>query len=64
MLSDRRLLRIKLTEYAHDNFKEFRRDYFASVSRGFDSLSDEEILQLTGLLAKANVPSNLKETNR
>jgi DNA-binding MarR family transcriptional regulator len=61
---DRRLLRIKLTEFAHNNFKEFKRDYFASVSRVFDSLSDEEIMQLTGLLMKANVPSNLKEPNR
>jgi DNA-binding MarR family transcriptional regulator len=61
---DRRLLRIKLTEYAHNNFKEFKKDYFESVSRVFDSLSDEEIQQLTGLLMKANVPSNLKEPNR
>jgi DNA-binding MarR family transcriptional regulator len=63
-LDDRRLLRIKLTEYAHNNFKEFKKDYFESVSRVFDSLSDEEIQQLTGLLMKANVPSNLKEPNR
>jgi DNA-binding MarR family transcriptional regulator len=61
---DRRLLRIKLTEYAHNNFKEFKKDYFESVSRVFDSLSDEEIQQLTGLLMKANVPTNLKEPNR
>jgi len=59
---DRRLLRIKLTKYASDNFKEFKRDYFASVSRVFDSFSDEEIMQLTGLLMKAKVPSNIKET--
>jgi DNA-binding MarR family transcriptional regulator len=61
---DRRLLRIKLTEFAQDNFKEFKRDYFASVSRVFDSLGDEEIMQLTGLLMRANVPSNLKEPVR
>jgi DNA-binding MarR family transcriptional regulator len=61
---DRRLLRIRMTEYAYDNFKEFKREYFASVSRVFDSLSDEEILQVTGLLTKANVPSNLKEHNK
>jgi DNA-binding MarR family transcriptional regulator len=59
---DRRLLRIKLTKYAKDNFTEFKRDYFAAVSRVFDSLSDAEIMQLTGLLMKANVPSNIKET--
>ncbi len=62
--NDRRLLRIQLTEYANDNFKEFKKDYFTSVSRVFDSLSDDEIIQLTRLLMKANVPSNIKETNK
>ena len=61
---DRRLLRIKLTKFARDNFKEFKRDYFAAVSRVFDLLSDAEIMQLTGLLMKANIPSNLKEPNK
>ena len=61
--NDRRLLRIKLTEFAHNNFKEFKTDYFASVSRVFDSLSDEEIQQLIGLLMKASVSPNLKESN-
>jgi DNA-binding MarR family transcriptional regulator len=61
---DRRLLRIKLTEYANDNIMEFKKDYFASVSRVFNSLSDDEVLQLTGLLMKANVPSDSKETNK
>jgi DNA-binding MarR family transcriptional regulator len=62
--NDRRLLRITLTEYANDNFNEFKKDYFTSVSRVFDSLSDEEILQLTRLLMKANVPSNIKESHK
>jgi DNA-binding MarR family transcriptional regulator len=62
--NDRRLLSIKLTQYANDNIKEFKRDYFASVSHVFDSLSDDEVLQLTGLLMKANVPSNLREINK
>jgi DNA-binding MarR family transcriptional regulator len=62
--SDRRLLRIKFTEYANNNFEKFKKDYFTSVSRVFDSLSDEEILQLTRLLMKANVPSNVKESNK
>ncbi|RPJ55665.1 MAG: MarR family transcriptional regulator [Dehalococcoidia bacterium] len=62
--NDRRQLRIKLTEYSRDNIMDFKRDYFASVSRVFDSLSDDEILQLTGLLMKAKIPSNIKETNK
>ncbi|MDD5398986.1 MAG: MarR family transcriptional regulator [Dehalococcoidia bacterium] len=62
--NDRRLLRIKLTEYAGSRFNEFRRSYFAAVSRVFNSLSDEEILQLTALLAKVNIPSNIKEPDK
>ncbi|MBN1689489.1 MAG: MarR family transcriptional regulator [Dehalococcoidia bacterium] len=61
---DRRLLRIKLTEFAAGKFREFRKDYFATVSRVFDLLSDEELQQLTELLMKANVLSDSKETNR
>jgi DNA-binding MarR family transcriptional regulator len=61
---DRRLLRIKLTEYGNNNFNEFKKDYLTSVSRVFDSLSDDEIMQLTRLLMKANVPSNIKESNK
>jgi len=62
--NDRRLLRIKLTDYASSKFKEFKRDYFATVSRVFSSLSDDEILQLTALLMKANIPSNIKEPDK
>ncbi len=62
--NDRRVLRIKLTEYAHENFNEFKKYYFESVRRVFEPLSDEEVLQLTRLLMKANVPSNIKELNR
>ena len=62
--ADRRLLRIKLTKFAGNSFNEFKRDYFAAVSRVFDSLSDDEIVQLTGLLMKANIPSNLKEPTK
>jgi DNA-binding MarR family transcriptional regulator len=54
---DRRLLSIKLTDYAAGNLNNFRKEYFASVSRVFASLSDEEISQLTALLMKASIPS-------
>lgn len=62
--NDRRLLRIKLTDYAGSKFNEFKKGYFATVSRVFSSLSDEEILQLTALLKKANIPSNIKEPDK
>lgn len=61
---DRRLLRMKLTEYAKENFNKFRIDYFRMVSHVFDSLSDGEIIQLTTLLRKANIPFNTKELNK
>lgn len=62
--NDRRLLRIKLTEYAQHNFNEFKKYYFESVRRVFEPLSDDEVLQLTRLLRKADIPSNIKESNK
>lgn len=58
---DRRILRIKLTELTESKFKQFRKDYFTSVSRVFDTLSDEEIKQLIRLLTRINIPSGVKE---
>ena len=62
--NDKRILRITLTELAESKFKQFRKDYFTSVSRVFNTLSDEEIRQLITLLAKTNIPSSAKECNR
>jgi len=62
--TDRRILRIKLTELAESKFERFKKDYFISVSRVFDKLNDEEISQLIELLEKINVPAGIKENNR
>ncbi len=59
--NDRRILRIKLAGLAERRFKRFSRDYFASVSRIFDTLSDAEIEQLIRLLGKINIPTGAKE---
>ncbi|MGD0354007.1 MAG: MarR family transcriptional regulator [Dehalococcoidia bacterium] len=54
-LNDRRLLRMRLTKQAKSKFADFKRYYFATVSRTFDSLSDEEIVTLLELLNKIGV---------
>jgi DNA-binding MarR family transcriptional regulator len=50
--NDRRIARIVLTEGARNRLGQFRRDFLASACRAFESLSDDEIRQLSGLLAK------------
>jgi len=61
---DRRILRIKLTGIAESKFEQFKKDYFKSVSRVFDTLSYKEIKQLIKLLAKIKITSGVKEYNR
>ena len=59
--NDRRVLRIKLTELAESDFKQFWKDYFTAVSQIFSALSDEEIKQLIGLLSKVDIDSEVNE---
>jgi DNA-binding MarR family transcriptional regulator len=53
--SDRRLLRIRLTEKAGTGFTDFKKHYFLKVSRAFDSLDDGEIHTLVALLDRVSV---------
>ncbi|MGA2157681.1 MAG: MarR family transcriptional regulator [Dehalococcoidia bacterium] len=53
--NDRRLLSMKLTKQAKNNFADFKRCYFTTVSHAFDSLSDEELITLLELLNKIGV---------
>ncbi len=62
--NDRRILRIRLTEFAQSSFKQFKAHYFTQVSRFFDTLSDREVEQLAGLLARIDIPAGAKERNR
>jgi DNA-binding MarR family transcriptional regulator len=49
---DRRIMKILLTKNAEDKFKDFKKNYFKSVSPLFDNLKDAEITQLITLLNK------------
>ncbi len=49
---DRRIMKIMLTKNAEKKFKDFKKNYFKSVSPLFDNLSNEEMAQLINLLNK------------
>ena len=50
--ADRRIVRLKLTDFAKNQFKKFRQEHLASFSKVFEVLSDEEIKQLIALMEK------------
>ena len=51
---DRRLVNIKLAPKVKHDFGDFKKKFIESFNELFSNLSDEEILQLTVLLAKVN----------
>jgi len=55
---DRRIVRLTLTDSARNKFKEFRNLFLSSATRAFEVLSDDEIIQLIGLLAKVSASQN------
>jgi DNA-binding MarR family transcriptional regulator len=50
--TDRRVVRLKITESARERFEQHRREHFASFAKVFDVLSDTEIKQLIALMDK------------
>ncbi len=52
--SDRRIIRIKLTEFAKGKLKDFKRSYLGAAGQTFDVLSDAEIAELDRLLDKVS----------
>lgn len=54
---DRRILRIKLTKKAKEEFMAFKKSYYTSVSPAFDELSQHEIEQFIFLLNKIKIKS-------
>jgi DNA-binding MarR family transcriptional regulator len=58
--SDRRIVRLKLTESAKNQFEKFRKDYLTSASRVFDVLSNDEIKQLIAIFDKINTSHDVK----
>jgi DNA-binding MarR family transcriptional regulator len=49
---DRRLQRIRLTEFAEGRFDQFKKSYYLSLNKLFDALNDQEVEQLVSLLEK------------
>ncbi len=58
---DRRIVRLKLTELAKNQFEKFRREHLASFSKVFDVLSDDEIKQLITLMEKIESSHTTKD---
>ena len=52
---DRRLQRIRLTEFAKSRYEHFKKSYYLSLHKLFDGLNDKELEQLVSLLEKLNV---------
>jgi len=59
--SDRRVVRLKLTELAKNQFEKFRREHLASMYKIFDVLNDDEIKQLIKLFTKLDTYHEMKE---
>jgi DNA-binding MarR family transcriptional regulator len=59
--NDRRIVRLKLTESARNEFEKVRKAHLESFSSIFAVLSDEEIKQLTALLTKVDIAYEHKE---
>ena len=59
--NDRRIVRLKLTELAKNQFEKFRQAHLASFCRVFEVLNDDEIKQLTALISKIDNAHDTKE---
>jgi len=60
---DRRIVRLMLTESAQSQFEKMKKHYLTAATQIFNILSDEDIQQISGLLAKVNyasVPEGIK----
>lgn len=61
--NDRRIVRLKLTDKAKNQFEKFRTEHLASMCRVFDVLSDEEIEHLISLMTKIDTSHNSRNKN-
>ncbi len=62
--SDRRIVRLKLTELAKNQLKKFRKEHLKSMSRIFDALNNDEIKQLIKLFTKLDTYHEMKDRTR
>ena len=59
--ADRRVVRMKITKLAIDQFEKFRQKHFESFGKVFEVLTNEEIEQLLSLLEKIETSQTGKE---
>ena len=59
--NDRRIVRLKLTELAKNQFEKFRNEHLESMRRVFEVLSDDEIKQLIALITKIDISHDMKD---
>jgi DNA-binding MarR family transcriptional regulator len=59
--ADRRVVRLKVTQLARDQFEKFRREHLSSFSKVFDVLDNEEIIQLITIMDKIESSQNVKD---
>ena len=59
--NDRRIVRLKLTELAKNQFEKFRNEHLESMRRVFEVLSDDEIRQLIALITKIDTSHDMKD---
>ncbi|MFA5309713.1 MAG: MarR family transcriptional regulator [Dehalococcoidales bacterium] len=59
--NDRRIVRLKLTPMAESQIEHFKKEHFASMSRIFDALNDDEIKQLITLFTKMDAFHETKD---
>ena len=59
--SDRRIVRLKLTELAKNQLEKFRKEHLKSMSKIFDALNDDEIKQLIKLFTKMDTYHEMKD---
>lgn len=58
--NDRRLVRLKLTQTAKEQFKQLRKDYLASATRLFGVVSNEELQLLIDIFSRMDTNPEFK----
>lgn len=59
-LKDRRILRIKLTQFAKNKLAAFKKNYYKAICPIFDGLNEKEIKQFLSLFNKIQIVSEAK----
>jgi DNA-binding MarR family transcriptional regulator len=61
--NDRRIVRLKLTELAKNQFEKFRQENLKSMFKIYEALNDDEIKQLIKLFTKMDTYHEMKDHN-